>query len=238
MEQATLTRLRAQALAQWERARQAFRELPPKGRVAAIVGLAILGALGLYSAWSSFEQDAVLHLKVQHSFRSAQIDVSVDGDSVYSGRLYGSPRKKFGFLSEGIQGSMSQNIAVSSGKHVIVVRVAADDGTVHEDSISGEFLRHNTRDLAVSARHSDVDLKWQGGGATIEDSAPSPAPSAPASAPSWLSRYATTILLSTLGSIVSALTGFAIRELPARIRTQPAASVEEKPAARSAAAGS
>lgn len=235
MEQATLTKLRAQAVAQWERARQAFRRLPPKGRVAVIAGLAILAVLGLYSAWSSFQQDAVLHLKVQHSFRSAQIDVSVDGDSVYSGKLYGSLHKKFGFLSEGIQGSMSQSIPVSSGKHVVVVRVAADDGTVHEDSISGEFLRHNTRELAVSARHSDVDLRWQGGGATMEESAPSPAP---ASSPSWLSRYATTILLSALGSIVSALTGFAIRELPGRIRNQQAASVEEKPEARSAAAGS
>lgn len=236
MEQSTLTKLRAQALAQWERARQTFRKLPPKGRMAVIAGLAILGALGLYSAWSSIQQDAVLHLKVQHSFRSAQIDVTIDGDSVYSGKLYGSLRKKFGVISEGIQGSMSQNIPVSSGRHVIVVRVAADDGTVHEDSITGEFLRHNTRELAVSARRNDVDLRWQGGGSVIEEGGP--APSAPASSPSWLSRYATTILLSALGSIVSALTGFAIRELPAKIRNQQAASVEEKPAARSAAAGS
>lgn len=238
MEQSTLTKLRAQALAHWERARQAFRQLPPKGRVAVIAGLAILGGLGLYSAWSSFQQDAVLHLKVQHSFRSAQIDVSVDGDSAYSGKLYGSPHKKFGLFADGVYGSMSQSIPVSSGKHVIVVRVAADDGTVHEDSISGEFLSHNTRELAVSARRNDVDLKWQGSGSTIEESAPDPAPSAPASSPSWLSRYATTILLSALGSIVSALTGFAIRELPGRIRNQPAPSVEEKPEVRSAAAGS
>lgn len=238
MEQVTLIQLRAQVLAQWERARQAFRKLPPKGRMAVIAGLAMLGMLGLYSAWSSLQQDAVLHLKVQHSFRSAQIDVSVDGDSVYSGKLYGSLRKKFGFLSDGIQGSMSQSIPVSSGRHVIVVRVAADDGTVHEDSITGEFLRHNTRELSVSARRNDVDLRWQGGGTTIEESAPNSAPSAPASSPSWLSRYATTILLSALGSLVSALTGFAIRELPARIRNQQAAPVEEKPQARSATAGS
>jgi hypothetical protein len=236
MTQETLAELRARAIALWRRARESYDKLPPKLRIGAVAALAFVALLTLHAVWASAHRDSVLHVKVQHGFRSAQLEVSVDGDSVYSGRLYGTTRKKFGLWSDGVQGSMSQSIPVSSGKHVVVVHVAADDGTIHEDSITGEFVAHNTRDLMVVARRSDLDLAWQGGGAvTSAEVAPVPAQAAPT--PTWQSRYATTILLSILGSLISALTGYAIRELPGRIRNRQAAVAEDKPRARSAAAG-
>jgi len=41
-------------------------------------------------------RDANLRLKVQHNLRSADLSVWVDGDLVYSGKLVGIARKKFG----------------------------------------------------------------------------------------------------------------------------------------------
>jgi len=236
MNREKLVEVWARTVALGRRAYGAFERLPLKTRRAVGASAGVIGVLVIYVLWSSASKDSVLHLKVQHNFRSAQINVEVDGDAVYSGKLYGSTHKKLGFLAEGVQGSMSQSIPVSAGKHRIVVRVAGDDGTVHEDAITGEFVRHNTRDLAVSARHSDLDLTWQGGGAIVVAS-PAPAPAAPPSNPGWLNRYASTIVLSITGSIISALTGYAIRELPNRVRAQRSAPVSEKPRARSAAAG-
>jgi hypothetical protein len=237
MDSERLVELRARTLAGWRRARERFQKLPLKVRRGVVIAATAAVFLIGYSIWSGASKDALLHVKVQHNFRSAEISVQVDGDEVYSGKMYGATRKKLGIFSEGVQGSMSQNIPVSARKHTVSVRVAGDDGTVHEDSITGDFAHHNTRELAVSARHSDLNLVWQGEGAIVSSSSAT-APAAPEPTPGWLTRYGTTIFLSVVGSIVSALTGFAIRELPNRIRSQQAAVADEKPAARSAAAGS
>ena len=64
--------------------------------------------VGLHTAFS--QKDAILRVRVQHSFRSAQLTVLVDNETAYSGKLSGSVHKKFGFLSDGIQGNWSQGI--------------------------------------------------------------------------------------------------------------------------------
>jgi len=233
MDSERLAQLRARALAGYRRAHDSFNKLPLKARRAVVIAATAVVLLGGYSIWSTASKDALLHVKVQHNFRSAQINVLLDGDEIYSGKMYGTSRKKLGLFSEGVQGSMSQSIPVSAGKHLVSVRVAGDDGSVHEDSITGEFAHRDTRELAVSARRSDLDLAWQG--AVVVSSASTPV--APASNPGWINRYGSTILLSIVGSFVSALTGFAIRELPNRIRPQQPAVAAGKPAAQSARAG-
>lgn len=236
MQSEFLTGLRTRAVAGCRRVHGIFNKLPLSLRRGLVIAATALILLAGYSIWSSATKDALLHLKVQHSFRSAEINVELDGDEIYSGKMYGTARKKLGIFSEGVQGSMSQSIPVPAGKHQVSVRVAGDDGTIHEDSIIGEFSHHNTRELAISARHSDLNLNWQGSGTITSSNVAAPT-GAPESTPGWINRYGSTILLSIVGSFVSALTGFAIRELPNRIRSQQPVVAEEKPAARSAAAG-
>ena len=96
-----------------------------------------------------------------------------------------------------------------SGPHKVRVRIEPDDAAMQEDAISGDFDHNTERDLSVSARQSRLALSWQGmSSAPVENS----------SGFGWLSRYASSLLLTIGGSIMSALTGYAIRELPGRLR--------------------
>lgn len=130
---------------------------------------------------------------------------------VYSGKVTGSAKKRFGLIpTDSVQGSLSQILPVRSGQRNVRVRIEPDDAAMQEDSISGDFAHNSGRDLSVSARHTGLSLSWQGTG-----SAPVEAPSSFA----WFSRYAGSLLLTIAGSIVSALAGYVIRELPARFRS-------------------
>ena len=215
MDQEQIAGVRLRATAIFEKARVSAAKAPTTLWV--VLGFFLVAAtlMGIHTAMAS--KDATLRLKVQHSFRSAQLELWVDGDLTYSARLNGSGKKKFGIIDT-VQGNLSETLAVPSGSHKLKVRVSADDGTVQEDSTSGDFARNAQRTLAVSARRSEVSLNWQGG-----SSAPSVADPPPASS-GWVARYASTLLLTAAGSIISALTGYAVRELPGHIRARQGAA--------------
>lgn len=199
---ATLARISGQSV-------ELIRRVPRKARI--ILGLFFIAAilLAIYTAVSA--KDSVLHVKVQHGFHNAAISIWVDGSLAYSGTVAGAAKKKFGFLpSDSVQGSLSQMIPLRSGQHTVRVRVAPDDGAAQDDSITGDFGHNSERELSVAARHSGLALTWVGSGAAEAEVA---------SGSGWISRYAGSLLLSVAGSIVSAITGIAIRELPGRFRS-------------------
>lgn len=210
MNRESIAQFRAKLGSIFRQVKSLILRVPMKARI--VLGLFLVAAviMAIYTALTA--KDSMLHVKVQHGFHSAQISVWVDGDLAYSGTISGAVKKKFGFLpSDAVQGSLSQMIPVHSGQHTIRVRVAPDDASAQDDTTTGDFARNGERDLFVAARHSGLSLAWQGAG--------SPAAEAPSSSSGWLSRYAGSLLLSIAGSIISALTGFAIRELPGRLRS-------------------
>ena len=183
--------------------------VPLKARI--VFGLFLIAAvfLAIHTAFTT--KDASLHLKLQHSFRNAQVSVWVDDDLAYAGKVTGSARKKFGLIpTDSVQGNLSQIIPVRSGLHNIRLQIEPDEGTIQEDSIHGDFSSHTERDLAVSARHSGLSMSWQG---------PDTAPVESSSTFGWLSQYAGSLLLTLTGSIMSTLAGYAIKELPSRLRS-------------------
>jgi hypothetical protein len=107
------------------------------------------------------------------------------------------------------QGNLSQIMPVRAGQHNIRLRIEPDDAAMQEDSIRGDFSNHTERDLAVAARHSGLWLSWQGTGRAAETSANF----------DWLLPYAGSLLLTITGSIMSALAGYAIKELPSQLRS-------------------
>ncbi len=197
--------IQAQAVAVWQRAREQFVRLPATARV--MLGFFLLAALlmALHTAFSG--KDANLQLKVQHSLRNGQLSVWVDGDLAYSGSLIGNAKKKFGLIP-GIQGSLLETLPVTAGTHQIKVQIVSDGG-VRDCMISGEFPRKGQRTLAVNASRGDLALNWQFSSAQSE--------AEPASGNGWFRRYAGTLMMTVAGSIISALTGFALKELPKRI---------------------
>jgi hypothetical protein len=209
MNQESLAQLRAKAGSLYQQARLGVERVPVKARV--LLGLFLVAALLMAIHTALTAKDANLHLKLQHGFRDAQLSVWVDGDLAFSGKVTGSTKKKFGLIpTDSVQGSLSQIIPVRSGQHNVRVRIEPDDAAMQEDSTSGDFARNTEKELLVSARRSSLSLSWQGiGSAPVETS----------SSFAWISRYAGSLFLTLAGSIMSALAGYAIRELPARFRS-------------------
>jgi hypothetical protein len=173
--------------------------LSPKARFALSLGfvaLVLLGISGLLSLPS-----ATLRLVCRHDFRSADITVSIDGDVLHTGAVTGASRKWFGVF-EKTEGSYSTTLPVSSGRHVVVVRLRAP-GYDRTRSIQGDFSRGRESILSVDSGR-DLSLAWRGtGGASAEE------PASPSS--SWL-KYAGSILLTIFGSIVSASIGVLVQD--------------------------
>ena len=203
--------------------RQFAANVPVKVRI--LLGLFLIAALFMAIHTAITAKNASLHLRLQHDFRNAQVSVWVDDDLAYSGKVTGSTKKRFGLIpTDSVQGNLSQIIPVRSGQHYIRLRVEPDDAAMQEDSISGDFSNHTERDLIVSARHSGLSISWQGTGtAPVEASANF----------GWLSQYAGSLFLTIAGSIISALAGYAIKELPARLRSSPDSppNTESRPSA-------
>lgn len=106
---------------------------------------------------------------------------------------------------------MSEIIPVCSGQHTVRVRIFTDDGRAPDGAISGDFAPNHERDPSESARHSGLSLAWQGTSGTIAERS--------SQSRRKKSHYAGSLLLTVVGSIISALTGLAIRELPSRLRS-------------------
>jgi hypothetical protein len=199
--------IRAHAGMVWQNARGRFARIPATARV--MLGFFLIAALmmALHAGFSG--KDASLRLKVQHSLRSGQLSVWVDGDLAYSGSLVG--KRKFGLIP-GMQGSLSETLPIRPGAHRIKVQVASDSGE-RENTISGEFAHNRQETLSVSASRADLSLSWQSLNGQFTETGGIGSPSNNG----WLSRYAGTFMMTIAGSIISALTGFALKELPKQI---------------------
>jgi len=205
---------RALIAALWRRSGAYLCRIPPTARI--VLGVFLLAALFMAAHTAFVVKDASVRLKVQHNLRGAQLSVWVDSDFAYSGRLVGSARKKFGLIPE-MQGSLSETLAVSSGSHQLRVRVISDDGSVQENSTRGDFPSNSQRTLSIVARRDDLSLTWPGVEAAVSESvSPVQVPNS-----SWFSRYAGSLLMTIAGSIVSALTGYAIKEIPRQLGSRP-----------------
>jgi hypothetical protein len=178
-----------------------------------VLGLFLVAALfmGLHTAFAA--KDSTLHLKVQHGFRSALLSVWIDGDLAYSSKLAGSMKKKLGLIPESVQGNLSQTIPLPSGNRELRIRVETPDGSVQEQTITAQFVSNGERTLFVIAKRTDFSMNWQDLPVPVAESA---------SVLGWMARYTGTLLITAAGSIISALTGYAIRELPKQLGSRQA----------------
>jgi uncharacterized membrane protein len=195
----------------WRKIQVQVRTLPLKAWLVLALFLVAALFMGLHTAFAA--KDSTLHLKVQHGFRSALLSVWIDGELAYSSKLTGTMKKKLGLIPESVQGNLAQTIPLPSGTRELRVRVETPDGSVQEQTISAEFVRNGERTLVVIARRTDFSMNWQDLPVQVAESA---------STLGWMARYTSTLLLTAAGSIISAITGYAIRELPKQIGSRQA----------------
>jgi hypothetical protein len=220
MDGESTARIRAQASQRYNQTRAWLAQLPAQARI--ILGLFLVAAVLMALHTAASGKDASLHMTLQHGFRSADFSLWVDGDLAYSGKLRGSTKKKFGLIPGSVYGRLSEIVPVSAGTHRIRVQVKSEDGSTQQDSLTGNFASNSERELSVSVRPNGLALAWQASNA-----------SGPSSGSGWFARYAGALCLTIGGSIISAITGFALRELPAHIRARQS----DEPKVHSTAAG-
>lgn len=176
----------------------------PVGFVGSTAGAVFVIALLMHLAGGS----ATLKVQMQHSFRSAQVSVWVDGDLACSEHVVGSERRRFGLLPAGIGGSFSRMMPVSAGRHTVKVRVTSDEGYDNNGIVTGDFPQDSQVNLQVIPRRSgDLGMNWQGMSTLVPDSGPA-----------WYVKYGSSLLMTAVGSLVSAVTAYIVKELPNLLR--------------------
>jgi hypothetical protein len=186
-----------------------FRKMPLWTRYGAITILLIAVIFGVYAAIPV--EQAHLQIICQHSFRSAQLSVLVDGSAVYTSNVNVAPKKRLGILPKGQSGPevFSKLIDVPTGRHVVQVHInASDEGFDQARSAAADFAPDRESILQINAtRRNTLAVNFDG---ATTSAVATTASSAPDSHP--LPRNGITIVFSILGTMLSASVSFLVQE--------------------------
>jgi hypothetical protein len=176
------------------------RPLSFKARIA--IGLGILASVAVGIAVFLTLPSAMLNVVCRHDFRSVELTVSIDGDVVLEKTLSGSVRKWLGVV-ERTGGTYARAIPVTSGKHVVEVRLHAA-GYDSTRTIRGDFGRGREYTLTVDpGRELSLSRRNPAGETAAPDRREDTA---------WLT-YGRSLLLTVFGSIVSATIGVFVQAM-------------------------
>ena len=144
--------------------------------------------------------------------------IRIDGKLVYSGQLSGTMKRRLPFFEKAVATS-AQTLALSAGDHLVEVHVQSPDGDYDQTrSCSVNLPSGQQGTLVVNSLRGGLSLAYQG------------VPAAPSGAPgSDYSGYLRSILVTVLGSAVSAAIGFAVQEA---LRARKATASVQNPAGK------
>jgi len=215
MNQESPAQVRPQAALPCRQGRRWVAIFPGKVWILLLLFFVVAVLMGVHTILTA--KDSSLHLKLQHGFRSAQVSVWVDRELAYSGKVYGSVKKRFGLIpTDSVQGSLSEVIPVRSGQ----IRFACASNPMAQRCRKTLLVAASPLTRKVTSRCPPDKVHFCRLG-SAEGS----------TSFAWFSRYAGSLVLTIAGSIMSALTGYAIRELPGRLRStsQPASRGNLRP---------
>ena len=176
-----------------------FKKLPKRIRISAV----ILVALGVVFYLVIPSNSAKLRVVCQHNFHSAQLSIWVDGDLVYSDMVSGAPKKRG--PSKKRQAGLSTVINVPEGRHTVQVTLSSpEDGYEQTRTAAADFSNKKESLLMVTSGRRNLVLAMQSGGNSPMSSSP-------------YQKYAGSVLLSILGSGMSAMISFIVQDF---LRTQ------------------
>ena len=194
----------------WSALRSRFRKMPVWTRYGVITVLLIAATFAVYAAVPA--EQAHLQIICQHSFRSAQLSVLLDGSVVYSSNVNVAAKKRLGILPKGQAGPeiFSKLIDVPTGKHVVQVRISAPaEGFDQARTAAADFTADRESILQINAtRRNALAVNFEG--ASSSTTAATTASSTPDSHP--LPKSGITIVFSILGTMLSASISFLVQE--------------------------
>ena len=185
-----------------------FSKMPRWTRYGAITLLLIGAIFAVYEAIPA--EKGRLQIICQHSFRSGQLSVLVDGSEIYSNNLNGASKKRLGILPKGQSGpdSFSKVLYVPTGNHVVQVHISAPgEGFDQARSAAADFTPDRDSILQINAtRRNAMAVNFEGvtpSTMAANSSAPEPHP---------LPKGGITIVFSILGTMLSASISFLVQE--------------------------
>jgi len=178
-----------------------FGKVPRTLRIATAVAAVLV--IGVGSFFWLTAASARLRITCQHTLRTAELSVLVDGSLVYKGTVSGTAKKRFGvFNSKNAQGTFSKTIAVRPGKHTVQVRLNSSAENYDQTKTQAvTFSDNKENSLTVSGSRRGLYILAQGGFTPPPETLPSP-----------YHKYAGPILFSILGSGFSATISFLVQE--------------------------
>ena len=189
------------AASRWAAFARVLRSVvPPKVWLPVLSGALVLAALAVNSYLSSGPTQ--LNLVVRHNLQSAELSVFVDGKLSFADKLLGSRVKRFGIVGKRAEKTFSKSLAVSSGEHVVQVRLRSAADRFDQTRLERfDLPRERVATLLVSVEQDGMSMAFhvppsaqaEGGGSGIVESLRS-------------------TLLTVLGFIVSAGIAFEVQE--------------------------
>jgi hypothetical protein len=174
------------------------RLIPPKARLALLTGSVVLVSLAVYTSLSG---SATLNLICRHDLRSVDISVSIDGRTIYTDHISASPKKFYEVLAKRSE-TFSKSLTVASGAHIVQVHLSsATDGFDQTKQCELNLPSGNEATLLIGAQQSGMSLTYRG-----------PAATPTRNLGSAYSDSLRSILVTLLGSGVSAVIGFFVQE--------------------------
>ncbi|HMK28953.1 MAG TPA: hypothetical protein VK473_04650 [Terriglobales bacterium] len=201
----------------WKALSRAWSGRSSAVKLSFVVGLFVAFTLGSYFLLRA--ESASFRVTVQHSFRSAKINLFMDDKLVLAGDL--SITKKRISIFGHAQGNYSRTLHVPGGQHRVRVHIWEPSGTYNQTrENSVEFARDPQAQLQViCGAHGGMALNWDNLPEPSQEHAGTPA-AAKASASS-LPKYLVSVLLSLMWTAGSAVIGFYIQEyIRSRRRSQ------------------
>ena len=190
----------------------AYQRLAPKWK-AAVCAAAVILAAGF--AWYALSPASVdLRLSLHHPFRSADLTVTIDGSTAYSGQISAQSRKKL-LLFDRVDGLFSRSFSVAPGTHTV---------RLHIRSTALAYDQQAQRTLDVAAgRGGTLEVMAKNGADLRLDWQPVPPAGEGGRVPALLNTI-NSILLTLLGAVLSAIVGHYVQEF-LKSRRQPVAAV-------------
>jgi hypothetical protein len=179
--------------------KQAVRAIPPKARLAVLAGSLVLIGLAIYTSLSS--QPATLNLLCRHNLPTAELSVFIDGKLSFTDHLSGTASKRFGLFGKQVSGTFSKSLSVPSGEHIAQVQLKSPE-TGFDQTKQCEFnlLPGKEATLLIATQRNELSVAYEG-----------PAVD-PVKAGADYSESLRAILLTVMGSAVSAAIGFFVQE--------------------------